>query len=203
MKPFTYKEQMDARLAPGGLLVVAQGGDPPSVESIVDQDLSSLPMLPGCRSEQLGHVAGRAGGGGPAYDKAHQSRQQCVAAREGEVDRTLPGQLDEVAQGGEGQGEDTHPDHAQRRSHGGSQTDGGRQVRRSGASTWRGSARRIKGAKAMAQVGWRVERNGRGRRRRGGVEDRKADTKGAAHPPVRPVLESHPVLGCKGIYFLL
>ena len=41
-----YKEQAEARLASRSLLAVAQGDYPPSVKSIVDVDLDSLPELP-------------------------------------------------------------------------------------------------------------------------------------------------------------
>ena len=41
-----YKEQAEARLAARSLLAVAQGDYPPSVKSIVDVDLSTLPELP-------------------------------------------------------------------------------------------------------------------------------------------------------------
>ena len=40
-----YKEQIDARLADLGLLAVAQGHDPASVKSIIDYDISVLPVL--------------------------------------------------------------------------------------------------------------------------------------------------------------
>ena len=42
----TYREQAEARLAHLHLLVVAQGGVPPSVDCIIDVDLDDIPELP-------------------------------------------------------------------------------------------------------------------------------------------------------------
>ena len=41
-----WLEQAQARMAPGGMLAVAQGHEPPACKVIIDVDLSSLPPLP-------------------------------------------------------------------------------------------------------------------------------------------------------------
>ena len=54
-----YKEQAEARFANLKLLGVAEGLDPPSANSIVDIDLTTLPELPASHRTSLVPAAGR------------------------------------------------------------------------------------------------------------------------------------------------